>query len=110
MKQLVPGGYVHVGLYHRYGRAPLLDAFEKFRVELMETEDQQKINEIVERAYRHWIKLFNTSPDDTLNLSWFRDQCLHPYETQWTLSEILIWFEELGIEPEATSLKNTIVL
>ena len=45
-------------------------------------------------------------PDDTLDLSWFRDQCLHPYETQWTLSEILTWFEESNIEPHATSLNR----
>ena len=40
------------------------------------------------------------------NYSWFRDQVLHPHETQHTYEEVLSWFNDLGFEIVSTSINN----
>lgn len=42
--------------------------------------------------------------DETHLRSWFRDQVLHPHETQHTFEEIAPLFEEAGFQILATSL------
>ena len=38
--------------------------------------------------------------------SWFRDQVLHPHETQHTLEEVTNWVNEIGFNLESTSINN----
>lgn len=92
---VAPGGYLYVGLYHLYSRLPML--------QLM-------------RSHAYWhgedfaYDLFRgMSPDHSdrqLGMSWFRDQVLHPHETQHTIEEIFEWSDELGLEVVSTSINN----
>ncbi len=97
-------GYLLLGLYHRYGRKPLLDVFEPYRQRLSSCGDGSGRDRIVQEAVARWNELFPHCGNEVFNRSWFRDQCLHPHETQWTLADVLAWFERLGIAPLATSL------
>jgi len=73
-----PGGHVFIGLYHSYGRQPFLDEFSRMR-KLGASEDA-----LFER-FRELDPRFN----DEIHLrSWFRDQVLHPHETQHSMCEI----------------------
>jgi len=74
-----PGGYVFIGLYHLYGRRPFLQHFEDMAA-AGASED-----EMLER-YR---QLHSAIDDETHLKSWFRDQVLHPHETQHTLTEMM---------------------
>ena len=38
--------------------------------------------------------------------SWFRDQVIHPHETQHTLIEVNSWLKEIGFELVSTSINN----
>jgi len=67
--------YLFVGLYHKYGRKPFLD--------FIKTLDGLSEDEKFE-AYKSLHKL----QDDTHLYSWFRDQVLHPHETQHTFEEV----------------------
>ena len=48
--------------------------------------------------------------NDTSNLehtySWFRDQVLHPHETQHTLKEVKEWLKEIDFKLISTSINN----
>lgn len=79
-KLVRPGGFAFIGLYHRLGRAPFLDHFAKLRARGADEEI----------LYRAFMALFNDQAlDDTHARSWFRDQVLHPHETQHMLAEVL---------------------
>ena len=41
---------------------------------------------------------------DQHNYSWFRDQVLHPHETQHTLKEVCEWLKEFGFKLKTTSI------
>ena len=80
-----PGGYVLIGLYHRYGR--LITDFRRalFRV----TRDRF------------------TGLDPNLRAggmaaakrrAWFMDQYKHPHESKHTLGEVMEWFEASGVD------------
>jgi 2-polyprenyl-3-methyl-5-hydroxy-6-metoxy-1,4-benzoquinol methylase len=93
---VAPGGTVFIGLYHHYGRKPFLDHFKAMQENgADETQMLARYKQI--HAY---IK------DDTHLLSWFRDQVLHPHETQHTLAEMLPILEETGLELVSTSLNH----
>ena len=82
-----------IGLYHKYGRKPFLD-FVKELNNLDEDKKFEKYKEI------HKLK-------DQLQLkSWFRDQVLHPHETQHTLSEVLDVFKLNNIKFTGTSINH----
>jgi 2-polyprenyl-3-methyl-5-hydroxy-6-metoxy-1,4-benzoquinol methylase len=84
------GGFVHVGLYHRYGREPFLNLFRNT------TEDEGLA------IYRDLCHSAMT--DETLIRSWFRDQALHPHETQHTAAELYEWLTSAGFECLGTSI------
>ena len=44
--------------------------------------------------------------DDTLLRSWFRDQVLHPHETQHTLEEMLPVIMDAGMKMVSTSVNR----
>jgi SAM-dependent methyltransferase len=95
-KLVRPGGHILIGLYHRYGRKPFLDHFRTLQ-ERGATEQ-----ELLER-YR---QLHSQLSDDTQLRSWFRDQVLHPHETQHTLAEMLPILRDTGMQLVSTSLNR----
>jgi len=90
-----PGGHVMIGLYHQYGRQPFLAHFQ----EMKESGATEK--EMLAR-YRELHPL----KDETHLMSWFRDQVLHPHETQHTLAEMLPILKETGMELVSTSINR----
>ncbi len=77
--------YFFIGLYHKYGRKPFLDHFEKIKSNFANL-DPEKLEEKLFDEYR---KLDTRKMDDVHLRSWFKDQVIHPYETQHTLDEVL---------------------
>ena len=89
------GGYIYVGLYHLYSRTPMLNFL------------QSKCRWYGENASYNLFKRMNKSMNNSEhNYSWFRDQVLHPHETQHTYEEVLGWFEDLGFKVVSTSINN----
>jgi len=91
-----PGGWLFLGLYHHYGRRPFLDHFELLR------QQGQTESELFAR-YR---QLHPYLTDDIQAYSWFRDQVLHPYETQHTVAELIPVLAESGLTIKATSINQ----
>ena len=90
------GGYFYVGLYHLYGRRPFLQHFEKLTAGGASEGDLLK----------EYSRLSNVKTDDTHLYSWFRDQVLHPHETQHTLREITEVCSNLGAKLVSTSINQ----
>jgi 2-polyprenyl-3-methyl-5-hydroxy-6-metoxy-1,4-benzoquinol methylase len=91
-----PGGHVFIGLYHKYGRQPFLNHFREMR------EDGASEEAMLAR----YKELHSGLHDDTLLLSWFRDQVLHPHETQHTLEEMVPIIVGAGIKLVSTSINR----
>lgn len=82
-----------IGLYHKFGRKPFLDFVEKIQ-NLNDDKKFEKYKEI------HQL-------EDEIHLkSWFRDQVLHPHETQHTLSEVLNIFKSNNYNFIGTSINH----
>lgn len=91
-----PGGLVHVGLYHGPGRQIFLD--EMARVIEASGEDA---------AFELYCSLDGArAGDPVLQRSWFRDQVLHPHESQHTLREVAQWFADLNFDLVSTSINQ----
>jgi len=73
-----------LGLYHKYGRKPFLDYFKEFKTKYHHLNNQ----EYEDSLFNEYKKLDRRSLDDIHLKSWFKDQVLHPLESQHTLSEI----------------------
>jgi 2-polyprenyl-3-methyl-5-hydroxy-6-metoxy-1,4-benzoquinol methylase len=93
---VAPGGHAFIGLYHTYGRRPFLDHFEQMR-RRGATEDQM---------FSRYCELMPQTTDETHARSWFRDQVLHPHETQHTLAEVLPLIEACGTDLVSTSINR----
>ncbi len=91
-----PGGHVLIGLYHAFGRKPLRDHFQVMK-------DRGATEEEMLERYR---QLHSQIKDETLLVSWFRDQVLHPHETQHTMAEMMPILKETGMELVATSINH----
>ncbi len=90
------GAFVYVGLYHFYGRREFLRIFH----ELLERESEAA-------AFDHYRELDGVRQGDATHmLSWFRDQVLHPHETQHTLKEVAGWSAEDGLSIQSTSING----
>lgn len=92
-----PGGHVLVGLYHIHGRAPFLAHFAALKAAGAST---------AELLARYRTLHAEVAADETHLQSWFRDQVLHPHETQHTLAEMLPVLAEANMELTATSLNR----
>jgi SAM-dependent methyltransferase len=90
------GGYFYVGLYHLHGRRPFLQHFEKLAAGGASEGDLLK----------EYSRLSNVKTDNTHLYSWFRDQVLHPHETQHTLQEITEVCANLGAKLVSTSINQ----
>lgn len=91
-----PGGYCLLGLYHSYGRKPFLDHFKAMREGGCSDEEM----------FQSYGALHSQVKDETLLRSWFRDQVIHPHETQHTQQEMNILLSELGMEVQTTSINK----
>ena len=90
------GGYFYVGLYHLYGRRPFLKHFEKLAASGASEDD----------LFKEYARLDNGKTDVTYLYSWFRDQVLHPHETQHTLKEITEVCANSGAKLVSTSINQ----
>lgn len=90
------GGHFFCGLYHTYGREPFLRYFDEAR----------KAGESEDKLYARYRELHSSLQDETLLRSWFRDQVLHPHETQHTLKEIVPLIEKEGMQLVSTSINR----
>ena len=96
LEWVAPSGYLHLGLYHLYGRTPFLEHFANLRADgASETQ-----------LYEEFRRLNPNITDETHLLSWFRDQVLHPHETQHTFEEIRQLLAEQDFVIERTSINN----
>ena len=93
---VTPGGYFYVGLYHLFGRRPFLQHFENLSAGGASEGDLLK----------EYSRLSKVKTDDTHLYSWFRDQVLHPHETQHTLKEITEVCANSGAKLVSTSINQ----
>ncbi len=94
-KFVKPGGYLYVGLYHLYGRKPMLQFLQSHS----NWHGEQS-------AYKLFKKMNKSMSDDNHSYSWFRDQVLHPHETQHTYKELTDWIKEINFKVISTSINN----
>jgi SAM-dependent methyltransferase len=90
------GGHFLLGLYHEHGRRPFLDHFR-----LM--SESGASNELLLSEFR---RLRGSSIDSTHLESWFRDQVLHPHETQHTYAEVRALLKSQDFEVISTSINK----
>ena len=88
-----PGGFLLVGLYHRYGRlvTDLRRALFRLSGERFTALDPN---------------LRDLGKSAAKRRAWFRDQYQHPHESKHTIGETLAWVREIGFEP-VRSLPST---
>ena len=84
---------VFIGLYHKYSREPFLNHFRDMK-------DLSEHEKFVEYKKLHKIK------DEKKLYSWFRDQVLHPHETQHTFEEMQKLFSKTNYKIVSTSINN----
>lgn len=72
------GGVLFISLYHKYKRLPFLEYFEGLKTKGLGEEDLRRI----------YFALDRRSDDSSRTESWFRDQVLHPHESQHTVAEV----------------------
>lgn len=91
-----PGGHVFIGLYHLYGRRPFLQHFEEMQARGADEDEM----------FARYCELMPQATDATHARSWFRDQVLHPHETQHTMAEMLDIIDECGADLLSTSINR----
>jgi SAM-dependent methyltransferase len=96
-------GCVYVGLYHAPSRRPFLACFERYRRLLREGRLTERD---AEEAFARYRELDDRTDDSTLARSWFRDQVLHPHETQHTLREVAALLAGHGFAVVSTSINR----
>ena len=79
------GGYILIGLYHRYGRL----VTDMRRVVFRITGDRLKF--LDRRAVNKAISL-------PKRISWYKDQYKNPHESKHTFGEVKEWFDRTGFE------------
>lgn len=90
------GGHMLIGLYHEPGRRPFLDHFQAMEAAgASEDEMRDRFQELDSRI-----------AEETHLTSWFRDQVLHPHETQHTLREMVPVIEDCGMTLVSTSINR----
>ena len=93
--------YFFIGLYHKHGRKPFLDHFEKIKSDFSNMDPTN----LEDKLFDEYKKLDSRKMNDVHLKSWFKDQVIHPHETQHTLEEVID-----VVEPKysviSTSLNN----
>ena len=97
-------GYMHIGLYHKFGREPFLNLFKKYKEKLREGEqlNDREFND----AYGAFKELNSHISDEVFLKSWFRDQVLHPHESQHTFKEVAEILVDLGFIVMSTGINK----
>ena len=96
LRCIAPGGHLYLGLYHAPGRAPFLEHFRRILDEGGE-----------EAAFERFAELARDLRRDEEHLqSWFRDQVLHPLESQHTLRQVASWLDGEGFGVDGTSINR----
>ncbi len=90
--------YVLIGLYHKYGRKPFLDHFDDLKKKFPEKGE--------DFLYNEYKNLDKRSSNEKHLRSWFKDQVVHPHETQHSFEEIVPIFSDLNYEIKSTSLNR----
>ena len=90
------GGHAFIGLYHAFGRRPFLEYFQNMREGGASEEEM----------FQRYRELMPQATDEIHARSWFRDQVLHPHETQHTLAEMMPLFDECGMHLLSTSINR----
>lgn len=99
-------GFLHLGLYHQYGREPFLRLFKPYRERIQARPSSKEREEIEEEAFALYRELNKPSTDETFLFSWFQDQVFHPHESQHTVEELTHWLEEIGFQCISTSINR----
>ena len=94
-KYLKKNGYFFLGLYHKFSRKPFLDHFQKLR-------DKKVKNKILFKKFKN----LRSGSDKVNDLSWFRDQVLHPHETQHSFEEIYQCLKKNNLKVISTSINK----
>ena len=89
-------GHLLLGLYHAHGRRPFLEHFAA-----MKSRGASEAEMLAE-----YKRLHSALRDEVHVTSWFRDQVLHPHETQHTLREIVPVLEAQGMTLVSASTNN----
>lgn len=103
---VAPGGYLHIGLYHRYGRPPFLQLFRGEREAYEAASSDAERQAVEEQALQRYRELHPPLTDATMLRSWCRDQVLHPHESQHTFQEVYGWLTACGFDCLATSINR----
>ena len=93
------GGYLYIGLYHRYSREIMLKFFKSY------------LNWYGEKSTYNLFKKMNNinkelGESKTYCYSWFKDQILNVYETHHTFKEVYKWSHKVGLKIISTSINN----
>ena len=94
--------FILLGLYHKFGRKPFLDYFNELKKKYSNLDFEEK----EEKLFYEYKKLDNKKINETHLKSWFKDQVLHPHETQHTFEEILPIFVDNNYKIFKTSLNR----
>ncbi len=84
-KKLKEGGYIVLGLYHKYGRI-----YTKMRKMIFSV--------FGEKVFFLDKYLRNKSISYQKRLTWFKDQYKSPHEISYTIKEVLEWFKEKNLK------------
>ncbi|MEO0636508.1 MAG: class I SAM-dependent methyltransferase [Pseudomonadota bacterium] len=88
-------GLLYLGLYHSYGRRPFLKHYQ----DMVEAQGE-------DHAFARFQETLQHQTDTVHSKSWFRDQVLHPFETQHSFEEVHHWLKELGFDVLSTSINR----
>ena len=94
--------YILLGLYHKFGRKAFLEYFEELKIKYSNLNLEEK----EEKLFSEYKKLDNKKTNELHLKSWFKDQVLHPHETQHTFEEIFPIFNDNNYEIFKTSLNR----
>jgi SAM-dependent methyltransferase len=102
-RAVAAGGTLYLGLYHAYGRRAFLELFEHYR---SRNAEGSLTPEELEEGLALYQELNPGVTDRDFLRSWFRDQVLHPHETQHTLAELHRLLNSLDFEIRSTSING----
>ena len=83
-KKTRPGGFIIIGLYHKYGRVV--------------TKIKQSFAKLIGNKIFKFDHYSRNLIDEGKRKAWVQDQFFNPHETTHTPSEVLKWFDENNVE------------
>lgn len=79
-----PGGYILIGLYHKYGR--------------LMTDARRLLFRLTGDRFTWLDPILRSDVSDAKKRAWFADQYKHPHEVKHTIGDALRWFEQVGFQ------------